>query len=214
MARKKKAVKKEEEKIPKSIRKKEEIYIKIAVIFMLALILSFIAGYFVIKSMNKFSYKGISFEKTKLGNSIFYIAKMPLKNALPLSVYFRENPKKLERIEGVKIILTEEVALAIEKEGMECPDSLVAGTTLSQYLMKAFNFKTYAATTNKTDAASKNIPYARCGPFDSNSIILFKKANETRIREDNNCYILEFANCEIMNVTEKFMMDVYRDLNA
>lgn len=215
MARKKKAIKKAvEEQIPKSTRKKEEAYMKIAVIFMIVVIISFIGGYFFIKSTNKFDYKGISFEKTKQGNVIFYIAKMPLKNALPLTVYFREDPRKNEKIPSARIILTEEIALAIESESMLCRDSLIAGTTLSQYLMKAFNFKPYPATLNKTEAINRKIAYARCGPFDTNSVILFKQGNETIIREDNNCYILEFANCEIMNVTEKFMIDVYSGMNA
>ena len=210
-------VKRKIRKERKSKKEKQEKEIRLILIFMIVVVSCMFLFYFIIQKMNSFNYLGISFKKTKLGNINFYVGKFPLSkltgNAIgDLSVYFREDPRKLEniKIDG-EILLKRKVALAVGAYELRCEDKVLAGATLSRFL-NGFGISSFGATTNKTEALELNRTYVSCNDT-AYSVIIFKESNESKITKiGKDCYQLDIKDCEIMNVTERFMIGFWRDL--
>jgi len=81
--------------------------------------------------------------------------------------------------------------------------------------LNAAGIKAFGASVNKTEAEENNRTYVNCGDrstflLNDYTILSFKASNESGIEQINNgCYVLNVANCDIMNVTERFMLGVY-----
>ena len=165
--------------------------------------------------MKKFDYAGLEFEKGKLGNLILYKAELPAKditgNAVGYSLlYLREDPRKLKNIEiKSPVILKKDVALASDKDFIEsCDDSIVAAATLSVYL-NTIGRNPFPATLNKAEADLLNRTYASCNNAEGYSVVSFEKSDKNEIEKNNECYVLKIADCNIMNLTERFILASY-----
>ncbi|MEK6820576.1 MAG: hypothetical protein AABX71_02585, partial [Nanoarchaeota archaeon] len=82
---------------------------------------------------------------------------------------------------------------------------------LSQFLGK-FGRNTFGATSNKTEAELYNRTYVNLGDvfYSDFTMILFRKGEESGIKKIGaNLYSLEYKNCEIIDVTERFMVAMY-----
>ncbi len=210
--------KEEKKTLRKKIKEKEERQTRIFVIFMVGLILSVILFYFLFQDIKKFEYAGLEFEKIRQGNLNLYSTKFPLRDisgrvVAYLPFYFREDPRKLRdiRIEG-RIILDNRkpVAITASKEVIEsCEDSILAAATLSINFFGPLGIKAFPATTNKSESEILNRTYVSCNDTSNHSIILFEKGDENKIVKNGDCYLLEFKNCEIMNITERFILGLY-----
>jgi len=214
MAKKKKD--KKEVKREEKPTKRQEKQLKLVVVFMIFLIASIFLFYWLSVKMNQFEYAGLKFEKTKQGSITFYQTKFPFKDMFGnivgyLPVYFREDPRKLSNITvDAKINLKKNVALAIDSETVKCEDSILAATTLSLFLGQA-GVNSFGATTNETEAKMLNRTYVECMETSNYSVIIFDNSLVNRIDKSlfSDCYTLSVANCEIMNVTERFMLALY-----
>jgi len=209
-------------KVRKKKRKveKEEKQIRTIFIMMVCLVLLIFLVYLLIESTKKFEYIDLEFRKVKKGDLNLYYTKFPVRDLSGeirgyRGFYFREDPRALEdiKIDG-KIKLKKDAALAADSDISGCEDSILAASTLTLFLQTA-GVKSFGATTDKVEAIRYGRSYVNCG--EKNSILLndytiisFKESNETRIEQRNNgCYIINVANCDIMNATERFMMGVY-----
>jgi len=211
----KKNVKKTEQN-SKKLPKKWENQLKIVVIFMVVLILAIVVLYLAVIFSRTFDYKGIEFTKGKQGPLIMYLAKFPvadtngeLQNSI--NIYFREDPRKLERIElNDNILIKSNVAVAANTDFVEnCSDSILAAATLSAFLAKA-GINAFPATTDKREAELFGRRYVDCSLDSETTVISMEIGNESKITRMGNCYTLEAANgCEIMNVTERFLVGLY-----
>jgi len=201
----------------RKIKKKQENQLKLIAMLMIILVLSIGAFYFIAQELKKFNYGGVNFQKTKQGDLILYLANFPLSkltgNAVnDVNIYFRTDPRQLESIliEG-RILLKKNVALAVNSDELKCSDKVVAGTTLSQFLGR-FGISAFGATTDLNEAQDLNRTYVSCedaSAYDY-SVVHFVDGNASSIKKvGNDCYILEVANCEIMNVTERFMIGAW-----
>lgn len=184
-------------------------------IFMIALILTILLVWFIFQSSKKFEYAGLNFVKGKQGNLILYQAKVPLTDASGTEVssfllYLKEDPRKLKRINiEDKIMLKPIVAISASDDiARNCSDLVVSATTLALFLKYA-GVSSFAATTNKAEAVKNNMTYVSCDKNNKYSVIEFKQVNETKITTSNYCTTLYFNNCEMLNVTERFMVGVY-----
>jgi len=212
MARKKIKQAEKEEKIK---IKKQEMQIKLAVLFMLIAILVVFIFYFIVQGISKFSYAGVKFQKTKQGNLVLYLAKFPFAELTgnvigDLSIYFRADPRELENIpiEG-DILLKNNVALAVNSDELKCSDKVLAGTTLAQFLGR-LGASSFGATTSKEEVLELNRTYVDCEDTSKYSVVMFKEGEINKIEKTGeDCYVLSVANCEIMNVTERFMIGVW-----
>lgn len=192
-----------------------ENQIKFFVTLMICVILIVFFIYWISIQTRSFNYAGVEFEKGKQGNLILYKANLPLfdysgKITNYLSVYFREDPRKLRNINiSGTIMLRRNVALAADESFVRnYEDSILAATTLSVYL-KALGANPFPATMNKTEAEELNRTYVSCDDTKNYSIIIFQKGNESKIEQKGDCYFLNVKDTEVMNVTEKFMIGAY-----
>ncbi|MBI2630306.1 hypothetical protein HYW76_04330 [Candidatus Pacearchaeota archaeon] len=197
------------------IRKGIEKQMKWIIAFFVIVIIAVIIVYSIFTGAGRFDYIGLEFQKEKRGNVMFYLTQFPLTDDFGnvvsyLPTYFREDPRKTTRIViNGSIRLKESVALAAEKEIVEgCEDSILAATTLSLYL-KQLGISSFGATTNKTAAEELKREYVSCDDTSEYSIVIFQLGNESRIDRNGDCYTLQINNCEMMNVTERFMLGVY-----
>lgn len=190
---------------------------RLAIFLMLAVILIIFLVYFLIQESKKFEYKGVEFEKVKEGNLNLYFANLPFStiagNTFYLPVYFREDPRKLEKINistllGEGLSINKPVALSASTEILNCEDSLLAATTLSLYLGK-LGISAIGASSSYGYAKENNLSYVDCTNTDKYTVLMFKEYQESKIMKAGNCYIMDIADCEIMNVTEKFMLGLW-----
>lgn len=208
----------EEAREIKGLTNKQEKQIKLVVIFMAVLILGVIGTYFLINSTKNFEYAGVKFQKLKTGNTIRYVAKFPLRSITGevvsyLPFEFREDPRKLENIEiNGSIRMKKKIAEAYNKDFVaSCGDVGLAAVTLSVYLKLTSNYQLepFAATTNRSESVERDVPYVSCEDTEEYTVIILKQGDESRIEQKGDCYILEAANCNVMNITERFMMGLY-----
>lgn len=208
-------VKKKKEKKSNILGKEDKIkekQLKLAIILMVVVVAAFLISYFgakyIIASMNEFNYAGMKFQKAEIG----YVANFPIKDIFGNTInYFKikvwEDPRKLDRINVTSnIALTQGTGVDLETLfSEECEDGTQAGQTILIYL-NGVGIKPLQVTTNKELSNSLNITYVDCKNAGFTTVIL-KKGNESIIKKQDNCYVLETGNnCEIMNVTERFMV--------
>lgn len=207
----------EEEK--QKISKNHEKQMKIAAIIMISAIALIFLFYWISIESKKFTYSGIEFTKGKEGNTVLYLGIFPVKDIYgkvvsTLRVYFRSDPRDLEIIPITgKLQLQQNVAIAIDKQFAEnCEYGIVAPTTLGVFLSK-LNIKVYTATTNKTEAELYKRYYVECNDTSMYSVVNYINGTQDRITRVGNtgCYIIESKDCNLLNVTERFMIGLYQD---
>lgn len=221
MQEKKKKIIREKKEHGKKISGNREKELKIGIGIMICVILFVIFINFLIQRTKKFEYAGLEFVKNKKGNLVLYSTNFPVNDLSGkvvgyISFYFREDPRKLDGIDIYGFIqLRKKAALAINDNFVRsCEDSILAATTLSVFL-DATDIEAFGATTNKTEAEKLDRRYVECGNNETfilrdYSIIEFKESDASSImRNVNDCYTLNIANCEIMNVTERLMLGLY-----
>ena len=209
---------KKESKEEKKVEKKEnnqEKQVKLFIFGMVALIILIVLAYFLIQGDKKFEYAGLEFQKGKVGDLTLYFIKIPLNSITGevvgyASSYVSEDPRKLTNIPiNTQLMLKKEVALAADSKFVEkCEDSILAATRLSVYL-KNTGINPVASTLNKKEAEELNRNYVNCSADSDYSIIAFETAEKDEIAKENNCYKVNVANCNVMNVTERLMIGVY-----
>ena len=196
-------------------KKKFEKQVQLIFVFMAILIAAIFLSYWFSREIKQFNYAGLEFEKVKIGSLVLYQTKFPLRDvtgdiAKYMPFYFREDPRKLKgmQVEG-NIRLKTNVAIAANADIVEkCPDSILSGTSLALYLNN-LGITSFGATTNKTEAEEYKRNYVNCNNTEKYSILIFQNGNESKIKKEGDCYMLYVKNCEIMNVTERFMIGVY-----
>ena len=208
-------------KIAEKKSKKQEKQIKIAIILMVVLIILIFLIKFAIQSMGEFEYAGIRFKKQKIGDLILYASQFPVKNKITGEVigempfYFRTDPRKTEGIYiSQKIRLNKDIILAIgEKYAESCDDSILAGSTLSLFL-NSIGANVSAGTLNQTEAEKLDRTYITCDD-PKYSVVVFQESenNLNSIKNERGCYFLNIANCDLMNVTERFILGTYAHSN-
>ena len=187
----------------KASRKKQEKQIRIFIIVMLALLVFLFIVYAFIRATLKFNYAGLEFEKVRQGELILYRTDV-------FPVFLREDPRELRDIEvKERIILQKKIGIGGEKELLEsCEDSTIAATTLSIFYGKT-GLQPFSASVNKTESEEFGISYVECGLGADYSVINLVKGGENKISKKGNCYTLEVKDCEVMDVTERFIVASY-----
>ena len=157
-----------------------------------------------INSAQHFEYDGVEFNVIQEGEIIFYNAVFPLyqgmtgKHISDYNIYLRNNPKKLE-----KIIFDGEVNLRSDTvinttTDFNCDgDGIIAVGNLVQVL------RTFGTNVIKD-------PEAGCDAMGGEHVFIqIREGDETRIEQfAPTCYNLYVNDCEILEVTEKFIVDL------
>ena len=188
---------------------------------------------YVIKNyINKFTYNNLDFYKTKMGEITFYSTVVPVtdRQMTTLSDYplnFRNDPRKLEKIPYkfplADSILNDEnndssqiifkkflpIYISLQANAPRCEDNMIAVVGFTKFLKEFANLTVKAATDNKTYANETGYPYITCNNHPTNTVMHITSGNSTEIiKIDDNCYELIYNNCEITQVTERFMLEI------
>lgn len=211
----------------KNVSKKQNSQVKWAVILMVAVIIIVFLVPFIANELNKFEYIGLEFQKTKLGDIFFYSTKFPVVNIQgaiigDYSINFRSDPRELEYIKvdipdkTIKFMKNQRgeynpVYLAIDPNMETCGDSVIAMANLAGFLGNS-GLKVKSAVINETYAEENGFQYANCLSNPAETVIRIKSGNETIIYQVmKNCYNIEFKDCEIIPVSEKFTLTILEE---
>lgn len=203
------------------LKQKQNKQIIWALVLMISIIIIiFLIPYIKQNVFNKFEYIGLDFYKANVEGIVFYFTEIPLINQynFPIgdySIYFRNDPRELENI-SVDII---EKKIEFQKEGIiyisiqydapVCEDNIVSVVGLTQFLDRFGNLKVKGAMNDAVYASNNDLDYITCKTDPNNTVILIKTGNESMIsKTGRNCYELQYKDCEISKVSEKFMLTI------
>lgn len=210
--KKEEAGKKEEEAGEKK-RRVYEKHTKTAVIIMIVIIASIFLAHWISQEIRRFEYGGIEFYKEKEGSITYYKSLLGYVTAtgeVPFLLKLRHDPRESGRIpiEGT-IRLKKEVVLSLSPEVTNCSNTYVTLVDFGMVL-KAFSIKARAATTDRKYAREHNAALADCKDTGTETVIVMKEGNETKITQDKDCYVIEIKDCEIRQGFERFMFEFIR----
>ncbi len=207
-----------------SLNKKQSKQVLWMVILMIALLLIVLGTPYVVKNyFNKFVYIKLDFEKTQLGDIKFYSTKIPVANrdgevSGTFSMNFRNDPRKLEYIDydvpdnKIKFKKENITYISFNPDMETCEDNGIALIAFSSFLRGLGQINVSSATTYYDFSRDNNIPYKTCENSPDNTVILLDSGEKTEIKRiSDKCYSITYNNCEILPVTEKFMLIILED---
>ena len=175
-----------------------------------------------------FDYLDLKFKVNKLtGDSVLYATSIPVtdnkgKVISSYNMSFRNNPKDLEYIEvevpnnEIRFLKADPIYIITDAEEKPCRESGLAAFNLAGYFTRFVLKEVKAGVTDMNFSVENDIDYVTCESKPYNTVLYIKSGNVTRIEKtSNNCYELTFSNCEITQVTEKFVLtslENYMDL--
>jgi len=212
MAEKNKKTGEKEAVIDKNIKKYAPFLIwlgVLAVVFIVLLLLFHGTG--------KVEYKGLSFTREKYGEVLvyhyYYFAELASGKVRKVDILLRGNPAENKvPVEG-KIVYPEgkTVYMSINPGLEKCEDSLIAIGAFSMFISNNdIPFK--GGLSDKEEAQAENQTYVTCEEYPNNMVLSLKTGNESKITlTDKHCYNLEVANCDILPVMEKLIVQSILD---
>ena len=165
-----------------------------------AFILIFIATFLIISSSQHFNYRGVKFDIIEdEGGLIFYKTSLPVKNegkTADYNIYLRKDPRTSGEIDFNEDIELAKI-LVYNSTGFSCDgDGVIAVANFAQ-TMNIFGVKTV-----------KDLN-ATCDPEGTYMFLNLKPGNRTSIEKTGpTCYEFSINNCEILDATEKFMVEL------
>lgn len=209
MPKKKKRKKEKPEK--RTVNKKEQfksenkilrnLFIGIGIV--IAIILLFV---FVVHSANNFTYKGVKFTIVKEGNLVLYNTKLPVVvngTNREYNFYLRNDPRELAK----------NVAF---NGSLELAHNLVIDST-QDFNCDGYGIISVANLVNLYKISGINVvkdDNAKCDVEGKYAYVLLKEGNQTSVEKTGNkCYNININNCEILQGTERFMLEDFIEIN-
>jgi hypothetical protein len=213
MAKKNNSKKKDKKKKVKIAKKTKKIEIskenKILRNFLLILLGVFLLTFlifFLINSNKTFEYKGVPFEKMKMGKLVLYHTTLPVYyqgTKTTYNFYLRNDPRALKRtipFDGEFIINGGVVFNATSEFGCQGYGA-IATENLKQL------YKVSGVTLLSSEGA-------QCDSEGRYVYIEINSANSTYVRQTNEtCYEIGVKNCEILPAMERFMIEALAKIN-
>lgn len=203
----------EKKAVKKEVKKKKDKYetqLKWVFAFAIVLILVVIATYFLVESLKRFQYAGLKFEKIMFDKLPLYYSKIPFVDEsgnlkLYYNLYLKNDPRKLDYIEISGIIRADDnVRISLDRASENECDGREILRNLAELVTGTGNKLTIGFNDLEL-AKEKNMSYFTCDNADVTTFV-FKSSNSTRITQKGNCYELEFDNCKVREVTERFIV--------
>jgi hypothetical protein len=200
-----------------SKRTRENRQVGWIVALMVACILLIIGIPVAMHYTNKFDYIGLEFYKTSSGGTNYFSTNVPVVDEngeiVPAPWHFRNDPRELEYIainnienNEIKFKKDRTVFIVLPPELPKCEENLPSVIDLTAFLDGFGLMEVKSAFNDREFAEKNNYPYVTCDISIDNTVIEIKNGSETKItRIKNNCYELQYRECEIKKVTEKFV---------
>lgn len=167
---------------------------------------------------NVFDYHGFTFVRGKQGSLVLYATKLaiyrPVQNETFLyTLYLRNDPRTLEKAieSNISSKLTRKVYVSFESEPLQCNGSILAAYKIGEFLDAAAIYKegTFASEEIAKNLSNNSYKIKNCSDAQGKwSVILFKQSdtNKSYIHQEGQCYILEVANCNMIEMSERFIL--------
>jgi len=171
-------------------------------------ILGFLITLMVFYSMSHFESDGVKYNILKEGTIKFYHTSFPSNfvtksRTIDYNVYLRNDPRELKSIpfEGDLVLL--EMAVIDSKENFDCEgDGVIAVANFNQ-IMGAMGVQ-----------INKDPEYAQCDSAGRYMFFNLKSGDETKIVQTGPaCYDFVIKDCEVLDVTEKFLVKSLSSIN-
>jgi hypothetical protein len=167
-------------------------------------VLIIIVGMFVYKSAAKFEHQGVSWEIVQEGKLIFYNTKFPFYDShgnhqADYNFYIRNDPRTLDKeVPFLGELDLKYYAVINSTDNFDCDgDGIIAIANL----VKLYEFLEIKVMKDEN---------ASCDSEGRYMYMNIQSGNETKIEQiGNSCYILYVNNCEILESTERFMVETF-----
>lgn len=221
---KRKSEGKEEEKERKEKSDKKILAFLIVIIVILALVIlvlvfkAQLTQYWHRLKGDIFNYHGMEFQKTMIGNITMYSTKLaiyrPTQNqTLYYTLYLRNHPSVLEPIHvNITSKLQRKVYISFEADPLECNTTILAAYKLGEFIDALGLEKEGAFANNEIANVSGyngNEKIKNCSDAgQGTSVVLLKQSDQeySYIHQEDYCYILEIADCKIVETSERFIL--------
>ena len=195
-----------------------------AMVFLLAV---FFGSYYFFSNLNNFEYNGLTFSKEKFGDIPIFHHYYNFNSGGKLFQYnlnLRNDPRKNivpitgNAVDG-SIELRQEnfIYLSVDPIGLtQCEYSRVGIGNLASFLTDN-QLSVVGASPNETIAEETKTIHATCDihPHEDDIIIMIQPADKTEIVHDRkDCYVINIANCEVLQAIEKFEVQAILDAKA
>lgn len=185
----------------KQVVQENRILINLIVIVGI-LVLGVLAFYFSVKSMSQFSYKGVDFE---IVNEIApYKTSIPVNyqgSVVPYNFYLRNDPRKLDAVEFDGEINFKREMVINSTGDLNC---------------EGYGIIAVANLVNLYKIAGINVIKDEEASCDGNGDYMFlqiEESNKTNIEQFGPaCYKINVNNCQVLESTEKFMIETFAEL--
>lgn len=202
----KKRVKGKELSEQEKVKAKENKFLSRFFIVILLFFLAIIVAFFIMKSPSHTKYNGITFNVIKEGELIFYEVPFNVANngkPAVYNIYLRNEPKKLNKEIPFKgeLELKNYMVLDVTTENLFCDGdwNIAIGNMLN---LNIFNIEIM-----KDENAG-------CDPEGEYMFVQIEEGEKSMIEQTGpSCYKLIVSDCEVLPVTERFMIEVFSEVN-
>ncbi len=169
-------------------------------------ILIFMISFYFVSSVKNFEYNGINFDLIKEGKINFYHTSFPIiyesgEKAI-YNVYLRKDPRKLDKILFEDNLISLELLVINSSQNFNCDGDGVIAIANFQQILNALGVKVI------------NDPNASCDKYSRYNFLNLQSGDKTEIKNiGENCYNLNINNCEILDVTERFLLEALKNKN-
>jgi len=221
------SAKSSEPNINPEIHIRQEKQIRWAVVLMVGLLVIVLAVPFINEHfIDSFDYGGLKFQKTQLGDLIFYSTRFPVVSLTgnvigDYAMNLRKDPRELEYV----FINVSDDVIKFSTDGrnygpayitlnpfMEiCEDSGIALIELAGFLRDS-GLNVDSAYTDKAYARDNNQTHRWCDTAGFDSVFVITDGEETSITEiEPHCYKIQFKDCEILESVERFILIILEE---
>lgn len=197
----------EVEQVSEGQIKKENKILGIILMILGTALIIFLVTHFIVQAPKTFEYKNMTFDIIDEGNVRFYHTSFPWeinKQKVTYNVYLRKDPRQNEKnvpFEG-NLVITKAIVLNTEGD-FNCEGNGVIAIANFNQIFTALG------------ATIMNDPNATCDDQGRYNLITIKAGNETKIEEYSpRCYNLYVSNCEMLDVTERFITETLSLIEA
>jgi hypothetical protein len=200
-----------EKELEKNKAKKRENEFKWLIIVMVLSIVVFLVFFWLFKFASvSFKYEGMKFEKEAYSNLNFYHTQLSISRIdgkFIYDLYMRNDPRTLQKIPAnFSFRFKYTSVVSFEPAVDDCPQAGLAGASIGN-LFSGIGSKVYGATTNEEFSNLTGKPFITCNDSDKMTVVEIRESDSTYIEQNGDCYILHVKNCEILEVSEKFVLD-------
>ncbi len=195
-----------EEKLDKNQIEKERKQLRNVLLGLGIFVILIVAAVFFISSIRSFEYKNTKFDIVKEGDLILYNTKVALfnekgENYMNYNFFLRNDPKKSKVDFNGELELKKLVVLNSEEEFNCDGDGIIAVANLRQL----YDILGAKVIRDENATCSSNGEYM---------YINLKEGEETKIDQTGtSCYNIVINDCEILEGTEKFMVETFAKVN-